>query len=219
LIFVQDEGTSHLDFGAEQDIQKRLLRKYEDTTMINISHRLLTISNYDKVLTVQNVETIEFGEPYLLLVERVGAMHITKKKGCFALAVINMGNKVANEIFRNAMVTYYDKHEFVLPQEEHPIISNNFFEDSSSSNSSEGEEKLTEKFKEKEIEKSPHFTQKLQFQLQMQNRNENKRERFKSKGSPNKLKDGRRKSKLERKSFHEIAHENLKRFLFLQCQI
>jgi len=141
-VFIQDEATSHLDFVSEQDIQKRLLRRYEDTTVINITHRLLTISNYDKVMTIQNGEAIEFDEPYKLLVDRIGDIEITRKKGVFALAVINMGKKAASEILRNAMVTYYDRHGLMLPHDENPIISHRFFPDDSFSMA---EEKFTGK--------------------------------------------------------------------------
>lgn len=153
-VFIQDEATSHLDFVSEQDIQRRILMRYHDTTVINITHRLYTISNYDKVLTIQNGEAIEFDEPYLLLVDEVGDTEITKKKGCFALAVINMGKKASSEILRNAMVTYYERHGLVLPHDENPIISHRFFPDDSFSMT---EEKFQALLQGKEYHKTPRF--------------------------------------------------------------
>ena len=194
LIFVQDEATSHLDFASEQDIQKRLLKKYEGTTVLNITHRLLTISNYDKVLTVQNGKMMDFGEPYLLLVNKVGDRKITKKEGCFALAVINLGQKAANEIFRNAMVTYYEKHNLVLPQEEDPIISNQFFEESSDSSS---EDKQSQRFLTPQ--KSKIASDKFTFEN--------------SPGKVKKKEERRRGSKLEERSFEEIPRENRKKIV------
>jgi len=199
LIFVQDEATSHLDFASEQDIQKRLLKKYEGATVLNITHRLLTISNYDKVLTVENGEMTEFGEPYLLLVNQVGDRKITKKEGCFALAVINLGQKAANEIFRNAMVTYYEKHNLVLPQDEDPIISNQFFEESSNCSSEDRQGKESQKFL---------TPQKLKML--------NGKFTFENGGSPvkTKRKDGRRRSsKLEEGTLEEILRENRRKIV------
>ena len=57
------------------------MEKFEDCTVITIAHRLITITNYDKVLVRDKGVAIEYDAPYRLLAQREGDRSITKPQG------------------------------------------------------------------------------------------------------------------------------------------
>jgi len=115
LIFIQDEATAHLDFTKEQIIQRSLLKKYKNATVINITRRILTVCEYDKVLLIDNGNKVEYDEPYRLLVKNIGDEKITNTEGYLASFIVGMGPKAANEIFNYVMTKFYQKHKMTLP--------------------------------------------------------------------------------------------------------
>lgn len=60
-ILLLDEATSHLDLESEQKIQESLKQFFEEVTAIVIAHRLTTVKEMDKIVVVENGESVEQG--------------------------------------------------------------------------------------------------------------------------------------------------------------
>lgn len=70
-ILIFDEATSALDYESENIIQKNLKRITEGRTVIIIAHRLSTLKDVDKIMTIDRGQLVEYGSPKTLL-ERKG---------------------------------------------------------------------------------------------------------------------------------------------------
>lgn len=55
------------------------MSRFEDSTVLTIAHRLITIANYDKILVMDKGTAVEYDAPYKLLVNRLGDQSITKR--------------------------------------------------------------------------------------------------------------------------------------------
>lgn len=73
-ILIFDEATSALDYESENIIQKNLKLITRGRTVIIIAHRLSTLKDADKIMTIDRGQLIEYGNPTELL----------KKKGLYA---------------------------------------------------------------------------------------------------------------------------------------
>lgn len=73
-IFLFDEATSALDNESEKLVQAALERIAGDKTVIAVAHRLTTIQNFDKIITMKDGKIIEFGTHQQLL-EMKGEYH------------------------------------------------------------------------------------------------------------------------------------------------
>lgn len=73
-ILIFDEATSALDYESENIIQKNLKMICEGRTVIIIAHRLSTLKNVDKIMTIDRGKVVEYGDPQSLL----------KQKGLYA---------------------------------------------------------------------------------------------------------------------------------------
>ena len=73
-IVIMDEATSSIDYKSEEIIQRTINKILNQSTVITIAHRIKTIINYDKIITLDNGEIIDFDTPKNLL---------NKKKGIF----------------------------------------------------------------------------------------------------------------------------------------
>ena len=71
---VLDEATSNVDMNTDAFIQKVIQKRFKDTTVITIAHRLNTIANYDRVIAMHRGRIVEQGSPYELL-ERKGLFY------------------------------------------------------------------------------------------------------------------------------------------------
>ena len=60
-IYVLDEPTSALDPFAEREINKLILEKSQDKTIIIIAHRLSTVVDTNKIILIENGEIVEEG--------------------------------------------------------------------------------------------------------------------------------------------------------------
>jgi ATP-binding cassette subfamily B protein len=69
-ILILDEATSSVDTRTEARIQKALLRLMQGRTSFVIAHRLSTIRDADKVVVINNGETVEAGSHQQLLEKR-----------------------------------------------------------------------------------------------------------------------------------------------------
>ena len=73
-IIIMDEATSSIDYKSEEIIQTAFNKILNKSTVITIAHRIKTILNYDKIISLDNGKIIDFDTPNNLL---------QKKKGIF----------------------------------------------------------------------------------------------------------------------------------------
>jgi len=106
-VIVLDEATANVDVETDNFIQKTISEKFNDCTIITISHRLVTIADYDRVFVVDNGSVVEYDTPYGLLVEKLGDDQITKTTGLFAEMVRNSGKSMSEKIFQIAKDHFY----------------------------------------------------------------------------------------------------------------
>ena len=66
-IIIMDEATASIDYKTEEMIQKAISDLLNDSTFITIAHRIKTIINYDKILTLDNGQIADFDSPKNLL--------------------------------------------------------------------------------------------------------------------------------------------------------
>jgi len=69
-VLILDEATSNLDSESDVLIQEMVRQVFVDQTMITIAHRLQTIMDSDRVLTLENGRVAEFDKPQTLLANR-----------------------------------------------------------------------------------------------------------------------------------------------------
>lgn len=65
-VLILDEATSSVDYETDAKIQKTIVREFSDCTILCIAHRLKTIINYDKIMTLEQGSLAEFGAPWSL---------------------------------------------------------------------------------------------------------------------------------------------------------
>ncbi|KAK6202553.1 P-loop containing nucleoside triphosphate hydrolase protein [Scheffersomyces amazonensis] len=65
-ILILDEATSSVDYETDSKIQNTIATEFKDCTILCIAHRLKTIINYDKILTMHRGELAEFDTPWKL---------------------------------------------------------------------------------------------------------------------------------------------------------
>ncbi len=75
-IFIFDEITANLDPKTERQVLKNLFREFSDRTVINITHRLNLMKNYDRIYVLQNGQLIEEGKHEQLLRQNKVYRHI-----------------------------------------------------------------------------------------------------------------------------------------------
>lgn len=62
-----DEATASIDLKTEERIQNSIATLLKDSTIITIAHRIKTVTNYDKILVLDNGNIIEYDSPTNLL--------------------------------------------------------------------------------------------------------------------------------------------------------
>ena len=70
-----DEATASIDYKTEEIIQKAVNEIMENSTVITIAHRIKTILNCDRVITLDNGEIIDFDTPKKLLDRKKGLFY------------------------------------------------------------------------------------------------------------------------------------------------
>ena len=98
-VIILDEATANVDVETDNFIQKTIMEKFKDCTVLTVAHRLVTIANYDRAVVIDNGSVVEYDSPYALLVERIGDKQITRKQGLFAEMVRSTGSSMAKKIF------------------------------------------------------------------------------------------------------------------------
>jgi len=71
-ILVFDEATANVDPTTDTLIQTTIRKKFQDCTVLTIAHRLNTIMDSDKILTMDQGQVLEFDHPYILLQNEQG---------------------------------------------------------------------------------------------------------------------------------------------------
>ena len=66
-IIIMDEATASIDYKTEEMIQKAITELLNDSTFITIAHRIKTIINYDRIITLDNGQIVDFDTPKNLL--------------------------------------------------------------------------------------------------------------------------------------------------------
>jgi len=66
-IIIMDEATASIDFKTEEIIQNNINEILKESTIITIAHRIKTIMNYDKIISLDNGEVLEYDTPKNLL--------------------------------------------------------------------------------------------------------------------------------------------------------
>ena len=74
-IIIMDEATASIDYKTEEIIQKAIHELLNDSTVITIAHRIKTILNYDKIVTLDHGEIIDFDSPKNLLEKKEGIFY------------------------------------------------------------------------------------------------------------------------------------------------
>ena len=74
-IIVMDEATASIDYKTEEMIQKAISELLNDSTFITIAHRIKTIINYDKILTLDNGQVVDFDSPKNLLNDKTSLFY------------------------------------------------------------------------------------------------------------------------------------------------
>ncbi|KAI8818466.1 P-loop containing nucleoside triphosphate hydrolase protein [Fimicolochytrium jonesii] len=69
-VLVLDEATAAVDAAAEDRIQKAMAEELQNTTVLCIAHRLVTVAACDKVLVMDKGTVLEFDSPKTLLRDR-----------------------------------------------------------------------------------------------------------------------------------------------------
>lgn len=72
-VLILDEATSNLDFSTEQQIKNNLFAEKE-LTIVMISHKLSTVTDYDRIIVMENGKVVESGKHQELL-ERKGTYY------------------------------------------------------------------------------------------------------------------------------------------------
>ncbi|ODV86927.1 hypothetical protein CANARDRAFT_6494 [[Candida] arabinofermentans NRRL YB-2248] len=71
-ILILDEATSSVDYETDAKIQKTIVNEFSNCTILCIAHRLKTIVNYDRILTLENGAAVEFDTPLNLYNKKDG---------------------------------------------------------------------------------------------------------------------------------------------------
>ena len=69
-IIIMDEATASIDYQTEEIIQRAIGELLKDSTIITIAHRIKTIINYDRIMTLENGEIVNFDTPQNLLKDK-----------------------------------------------------------------------------------------------------------------------------------------------------
>jgi len=66
-MLIIDEGTSNIDFNAERIVLNELFNKYEDKIFIFIAHRLTSVTDFERIIVIDNGKIAEDGDHEILI--------------------------------------------------------------------------------------------------------------------------------------------------------
>ena len=70
-----DEATASIDYKTEEIIQKAISELLNDSTFITIAHRIKTILGYDRILTLDNGQIVDYDTPKNLLNDKMSLFY------------------------------------------------------------------------------------------------------------------------------------------------
>ncbi|KAG2173089.1 hypothetical protein INT43_004462 [Umbelopsis isabellina] len=83
-IVVMDEATASVDFKTDEAIQRTISSEFNESTILCIAHRLLTVIEYDRILVLDQGKVLEFDNPYTLIMNVNSTFHsMCKSSGEF----------------------------------------------------------------------------------------------------------------------------------------
>nr|XP_023021441.1 probable multidrug resistance-associated protein lethal(2)03659 [Leptinotarsa decemlineata] len=100
-ILIMDEATANVDPRTDAFIQEAIRKKFKDCTVLTIAHRLNTIMDSDRVLTMSFGSMVEFDHPYKLL---------QIPDGYFHKMVLETGPVMYAQLSDMALDSYNKKH-------------------------------------------------------------------------------------------------------------
>ncbi|WP_187788088.1 ATP-binding cassette domain-containing protein, partial [Salmonella sp. S146_54837] len=68
-ILVMDEATASVDMETDDIVQNIVRTAFKDRTVITIAHRVSTIMDSDRIITLDNGRMVEFDNPETLLAQ------------------------------------------------------------------------------------------------------------------------------------------------------
>ena len=74
-IIVMDEATASIDYQTEEIIQKAIHELLKNSTILTIAHRIKTIINCDRIITLDNGSVVDFDTPKKLLENKQGLFY------------------------------------------------------------------------------------------------------------------------------------------------
>lgn len=80
-IMVLDEATSAVDMATDVLIQRSIREEFEDSTLLVIAHRLLTIADFDRILVMSDGRAVEYDTPRNLLAKRGAFWEMVEQSG------------------------------------------------------------------------------------------------------------------------------------------
>ena len=116
-IIIFDDAISNLNSECNNIIQKIIRNELKDITIINCTHKLSTIADYDKVIVIEKGNIVENDIPFKLLTENQADKMITKKS-YFAEMVKHSGAENALNTFNIA------KSKFLNQVVEYKVVKN-----------------------------------------------------------------------------------------------
>lgn len=66
-ILVLDEATAQVDVESDKSVQRIIRSEFSDRTILTVAHRLNTIADSDRILTLDHGEVKEFDSPGALI--------------------------------------------------------------------------------------------------------------------------------------------------------
>ncbi|CAJ0915429.1 unnamed protein product, partial [Mesorhabditis belari] len=96
-ILVIDEATANVDLQTDALIQKTIRKRFAESTVLTIAHRLHTIMDSDRVMVLQDGRVVEFDHPYLLL---------SNPESTFSALANETGRDTAAQLLSVAKATY-----------------------------------------------------------------------------------------------------------------
>ncbi|XP_049850349.1 multidrug resistance-associated protein 1-like [Schistocerca gregaria] len=79
-ILVMDEATASIDYETDRKVQDTIRRQFKDATVLTIAHRIITISDSDRVMVLDKGRLVEFDKPSNLLKNKKGIYYSLVKQ-------------------------------------------------------------------------------------------------------------------------------------------